>query len=74
MILELMSYRACYPILKLVYYAAANVNYNMNFNEASLIISQVQVNEGTTMKRFKHRARGRSYPIGELEMISWELL
>ena len=63
MILELMPYRACYPILKLVYSAAANANHNMGFNEASLIISQAQVNEGTTMKRFKPRARGRSYPI-----------
>nr|YP_010401136.1 ribosomal protein L22 [Hemiptelea davidii]AZA05871.1 ribosomal protein L22 [Hemiptelea davidii]QWK47469.1 ribosomal protein L22 [Hemiptelea davidii]QWK47555.1 ribosomal protein L22 [Hemiptelea davidii]UQJ74419.1 ribosomal protein L22 [Hemiptelea davidii]UQT66070.1 ribosomal protein L22 [Hemiptelea davidii] len=63
MILELMPYRACYPILKLVYSAAANGNHNMGFNEASLIISQAQVNEGTTMKRFKPRARGRSYLI-----------
>nr|UQJ74332.1 ribosomal protein L22 [Zelkova serrata] len=63
MILELMPYRACYPILKLVYSAAANANQNMGFNEASLIISQAQVNEGTTMKRFKPRARGRSFPI-----------
>nr|QWK50852.1 ribosomal protein L22 [Zelkova abelicea]QWK50939.1 ribosomal protein L22 [Zelkova carpinifolia]QWK51026.1 ribosomal protein L22 [Zelkova carpinifolia] len=63
MILELMPYRACYPILKLVYSAAANANHNMGFNEANLIISQAQVNEGTTMKRFKPRARGRSFPI-----------
>ncbi|KAL5558700.1 hypothetical protein UlMin_034911 [Ulmus minor] len=33
------------------------------FNKVSLIISQAQVNEDTTMKRFKPRARGRSYPI-----------
>nr|QWK46864.1 ribosomal protein L22 [Ampelocera hottlei] len=63
MILELMPYQACYPILKLVYSAAANANHNMGFNEASLIISQAQVNEGSTLKRFKPRARGRSYPI-----------
>nr|YP_010396255.1 ribosomal protein L22 [Phyllostylon rhamnoides]QWK47815.1 ribosomal protein L22 [Phyllostylon rhamnoides]UQJ74593.1 ribosomal protein L22 [Phyllostylon rhamnoides] len=63
MILELMPYQACYPILKLVYSAAANANHNMGFNETSLIISQAQVNEGSTLKRFKPRARGRSYPI-----------
>ncbi|KAK8356402.1 hypothetical protein V6Z11_A05G354500 [Gossypium hirsutum] len=28
MILELMPYRACYPILKLVYFAAANTRHN----------------------------------------------
>nr|UNB15622.1 ribosomal protein L22 [Pontederia crassipes] len=35
MILELMPYRASYPILKLVYSAAANANHNMGLNEAS---------------------------------------
>ncbi|OMP13796.1 Ribosomal protein L22/L17 [Corchorus olitorius] len=32
----------------------------MGFNEASLVISQAAVNEGTTLKRLKPRARGRS--------------
>nr|YP_009559517.1 ribosomal protein L22 [Elaeagnus angustifolia]AZU95042.1 ribosomal protein L22 [Elaeagnus angustifolia] len=63
MILELMPYRACYPILKLVYSAAANAKHNMGFNEATLIISKAEVNEGTTVKKFKPRARGRGYPI-----------
>nr|YP_009634710.1 ribosomal protein L22 [Nyctanthes arbor-tristis]QBS49768.1 ribosomal protein L22 [Nyctanthes arbor-tristis] len=63
MILELMPYRACYPIFKLVYSAAANASYNMGSNEANLLISKAEVNEGTTMKKFKPRARGRSYPI-----------
>nr|YP_010981571.1 ribosomal protein L22 [Gironniera nervosa]WOE90748.1 ribosomal protein L22 [Gironniera nervosa] len=63
MILELMPYRACYPILKLVYSAAANAKHNMGFNEASLIISKAEVNEGNTMKKLKPRARGRGYPI-----------
>nr|QGR23662.1 ribosomal protein L22 [Sonneratia apetala] len=63
MILELMPYRACYPIFKLVYSAAANASHNMGFNEASLVISKAEVNEGTTLKKLKPRARGRSYPI-----------
>nr|YP_010719030.1 ribosomal protein L22 [Beccarinda tonkinensis]WDR39389.1 ribosomal protein L22 [Beccarinda tonkinensis] len=63
MILELMSYRACYPILKLVYSAAANASYNMASNEADLVISKAEVNEGTTAKKLKPRARGRSYAI-----------
>ena len=33
------------------------------FNEASLIISQAAVNEGTTLKRLKPQARGRNYSI-----------
>nr|UNZ11332.1 ribosomal protein L22 [Hippophae rhamnoides subsp. rhamnoides] len=63
MILELMPYRACYPILKLVYSAAANAKHNMGFNETTLIISKAEVNEGTTVKKLKPRARGRGYPI-----------
>nr|YP_009263900.1 ribosomal protein L22 [Dactyladenia bellayana]YP_009264066.1 ribosomal protein L22 [Dactyladenia floretii]ANJ18110.1 ribosomal protein L22 [Dactyladenia bellayana]ANJ18276.1 ribosomal protein L22 [Dactyladenia floretii] len=63
MILELMPYRACYHILKLVYSAAANASYNKSFNEDSLIISKAEVNEGTTLKKLKPRARGRNYLI-----------
>nr|WBU95020.1 ribosomal protein L22 [Cryptolepis sinensis] len=63
MILELMPYRACYPILKLVYSAAANASYNMSFNEANLVISKAEVNKGTIIKKLKPRARGRSYRI-----------
>nr|UCS09626.1 ribosomal protein L22 [Dictamnus dasycarpus] len=63
MILELMPYRACYPILKLVYSAAANGIHNLGFNEASLFIIKAEVNEGTATKRLKPRARGRSYLI-----------
>nr|QMJ97182.1 ribosomal protein L22 [Bupleurum thianschanicum]WGC92056.1 ribosomal protein L22 [Bupleurum thianschanicum] len=63
MILELMPYRACYPILKLVYSAAANANYNMDSNESNLVISKTQVSEGTAIKKLKPRARGRSFTI-----------
>nr|UDY69417.1 ribosomal protein L22 [Melicope vitiflora] len=40
MILELMPYRACYPIKKLVYSAAANGIHNLGFNEASLFMGE----------------------------------
>nr|YP_010036672.1 ribosomal protein L22 [Orostachys fimbriata]QQW47212.1 ribosomal protein L22 [Orostachys fimbriata] len=63
MILELMPYRACYPIFKLVYSAAANASHNRNFKKEELIISKAEVNEGTTVKKLKPRARGRGYPI-----------
>nr|YP_009405177.1 ribosomal protein L22 [Lobelia muscoides]ASA37251.1 ribosomal protein L22 [Lobelia muscoides] len=63
MILELMPYRACYPIFKVVYSAAANASSLLGSNEANLVISKAEVNEGTTMKRLKLRARGRSYRI-----------
>ena len=63
MILELIPYRACYPIFKLVYSAAANARSNMGSNEVNLLISKAEVNEGTTIKKLKPRARGRSCSI-----------
>nr|YP_009646967.1 50S ribosomal protein L22 [Cephalotus follicularis]QCX32045.1 50S ribosomal protein L22 [Cephalotus follicularis]UZT28346.1 ribosomal protein L22 [Cephalotus follicularis] len=63
MILELMPYRACYPIFKLVYSAAANASHNMGFNQASLFIRKAEVNEGTTVKKLKPQAQGRNSPI-----------
>nr|YP_009002353.1 ribosomal protein L22 [Phelipanche ramosa]ANX10231.1 ribosomal protein L22 [Phelipanche aegyptiaca]CDL93439.1 ribosomal protein L22 [Phelipanche ramosa] len=63
MILELMPYRASYPILKLVYSAAANAAYSIGSVETNLVISKAEVNEGTTTKKFKPRARGRNYAI-----------
>nr|AYC63748.1 ribosomal protein L22 [Aphyllon epigalium subsp. notocalifornicum] len=62
-LLELMPYRACYPILNLVYSAAANAAFSMGSSEANLVINKVEVNEGTTTKKLKPRARGRSYAI-----------
>nr|YP_010469745.1 ribosomal protein L22 [Salicornia fruticosa]UVF33883.1 ribosomal protein L22 [Salicornia fruticosa] len=63
MILELMPYRACYPIFKLVYSAAANARHNRRFKKRNLIISKAEVNKGTTIKKLKPQARGRSYKI-----------
>nr|YP_010926754.1 ribosomal protein L22 [Pterocarya rhoifolia]WAJ61087.1 ribosomal protein L22 [Pterocarya rhoifolia]WKF54084.1 ribosomal protein L22 [Pterocarya rhoifolia] len=63
MVLELMPYRTCYPLLKLVYSAAANTIHNRGLNESSLIISKVEVNKRTTVKKLKPRAQGPSYPI-----------
>nr|YP_009972263.1 ribosomal protein L22 [Tripterospermum membranaceum]YP_010431071.1 ribosomal protein L22 [Tripterospermum japonicum]QXI84405.1 ribosomal protein L22 [Tripterospermum championii]QXI84823.1 ribosomal protein L22 [Tripterospermum luteoviride]QNH70757.1 ribosomal protein L22 [Tripterospermum membranaceum]USS60825.1 ribosomal protein L22 [Tripterospermum japonicum] len=63
MILELMSYRACYPIFKLVCSAASNASYKMSSKETNLIISKAEVNASTSTNKLKPRARGRSYPV-----------
>nr|QBE86857.1 ribosomal protein L22 [Salpianthus macrodontus] len=63
MILELMPYRTCYPIFKLIYSAAANASHNKRFKKADLVIVKAEVNKGATMKKLKPRARGRSYMI-----------
>lgn len=63
MILELMPYRACYPIFKLIYSAASNANHNKGFNKGDLILFKAEVNKGPTRKKLKPQARGRSYLI-----------
>nr|AGC38284.1 ribosomal protein L22 [Cryptochloa strictiflora] len=63
MILNLMPYRASYPILKLVYSAAANATDYRGFNKADLFITKAEVSRGAIMKKFRPRARGRSSPI-----------
>ncbi|KAL2335773.1 hypothetical protein Fmac_016986 [Flemingia macrophylla] len=63
MVLELMPYRACEAILKIVFSAGANASNNMGLSKSSLIISKAEVNEGRTMKRVKPVARGRAYQI-----------
>nr|YP_009556620.1 ribosomal protein L22 [Drosophyllum lusitanicum]QBC67550.1 ribosomal protein L22 [Drosophyllum lusitanicum]QBC72952.1 ribosomal protein L22 [Drosophyllum lusitanicum]QBE87526.1 ribosomal protein L22 [Drosophyllum lusitanicum] len=60
LLLKFMPYRACYPILKLLYSAASNAVHNMGWNKSDLVISKVEVNKGTTIKKSKPRARGRS--------------
>uniref|UniRef100_UPI0031F3C183 ribosomal protein L22 n=1 Tax=Taxillus caloreas TaxID=2054579 RepID=UPI0031F3C183 len=62
-ILELLPYRTCNPILKLVYSAAANASHNMNLKKETLVISKTEVNKGTTTKKSKAQARGRNYLI-----------
>lgn len=59
-ILELLPYRTCNPIFKLVYSAAANASHNLNLKKETLVISKTEVNKGTTMKKSKAQARGRN--------------
>ena len=61
--LAVMPYQVSYPILKIVRNAGANASYTRGYNKTNLIISKAEVNEGTAVKKWKPRARGRSYPI-----------
>ncbi|CAL9049818.1 unnamed protein product [Musa banksii] len=66
MILKLIPYGVSYPILKLVYSAAANAS---GFDEADSFISEVKVNRSTIMKKLRPQARGRSYPRARIEEL-----
>nr|YP_010760054.1 ribosomal protein L22 [Cuscuta corymbosa var. stylosa]WEY29961.1 ribosomal protein L22 [Cuscuta corymbosa var. stylosa] len=62
-LLELLPYRAAYPIFKLVYSAASNASSTFTSKKENLFISKAEVNERPAVKKLKPRARGRSYPI-----------
>ena len=62
MILEFMPYRACEPILKVLYSAAANGKHNLGLTKSTLSVSEARVDQGPVMKRFRPRAQGRGFP------------
>lgn len=59
-ILAFTNRRAAEPVLKLLKSAKANAVNNHDMFEENLVVSQIFVNEGPTMKRFLPRARGRA--------------
>ncbi|CAL5186320.1 unnamed protein product [Lathyrus oleraceus] len=63
MVLELMPYRACEAIIKIVFSAGANASHNLGLSKSSLFISKAEVNEGKTLKRVRARAQGRANQI-----------
>lgn len=62
-ILDTLSKRAALPIKKLLESAVANAIHNENLDKNKLLISEIQVDEGVTIKRWRARARGRAFPI-----------
>nr|YP_010760174.1 ribosomal protein L22 [Cuscuta vandevenderi]WEY30078.1 ribosomal protein L22 [Cuscuta vandevenderi] len=63
LILELLPYRAAYPIFKLVSSAAANASDIFVSNKENLVINKAEVNQRPAIKKLKPKARGRSYSI-----------
>jgi large subunit ribosomal protein L22 len=59
-ILRYTDRRAAKPILKLLQSAKANAVNNHDMFEDSLVVSKIMVDDGPTLKRILHRARGRA--------------
>jgi large subunit ribosomal protein L22 len=55
--------RAAEPIAKVISSAAANATNNNKMISKSLIVSEIVVSQGTTMKRFRPAAMGRALPF-----------
>jgi large subunit ribosomal protein L22 len=55
--------RAATPLLKTLKQAQANAVNNHNLNKDSLTIQSIEVNEGSTYKRWQPVSRGRAHSI-----------
>ena len=59
-ILRFTSKGSAVDVTKVLKSAVANAEHNYDMNADDLIVSQIYVDEGPTMKRIKPRARGRA--------------
>lgn len=62
-LLKFAPQAASEPIGKVLDSAIANATNNLNLDPTTLVIAQVFVDEGPTMKRFRPRAQGRAFRI-----------
>ena len=62
-ILRYAPQAAAEPVRKVIESAVANAENNEGLDPDSLYITQVFVDEGPTMKRYRPRAHGRAYRI-----------
>lgn len=62
-ILDLQSSPTCQTLHKLLRSAVANAEHNNQVSSENLIVSNVLIDQGPTVKRIHPRARGRAYRI-----------
>lgn len=63
--LEFAPYSAAEPVYKVIASAQANAENNLGLDPESLLISEIYVDEGPTMRRYRPRAHGRAYRINK---------
>jgi large subunit ribosomal protein L22 len=62
-ILRYTPKRASHVVGKAIASAAANAENNHDMNRESLVVSEIFVDAGPTLKRFHPRQRGQAFPI-----------
>ena len=62
-ILNFATKRGSLPVLKLLNQAIANAKNNFQLDQTNLFISEIKVDEGPKLKRWRARARGQAYEI-----------
>ena len=63
--LNFLPKRASAAIAKLIKSAAANAEHNFKVSIDSLIVKEIRVDQGVTMKRFRPRSRGMAHKINK---------
>nr|WRK68059.1 ribosomal protein L22 [Phylloglossum drummondii] len=63
MLLEFMPYRTCHRVLTWISYAAQKAKYEMDWRYTDLFLNEFKVDTGSSRKRLRIRAQGRSYTI-----------
>ena len=62
-LLDFSLKRGSVPLKKLIQSAIANAKNNFQLDEKNLLISELRIDEGPKLKRWRARARGRAAPI-----------
>ncbi|HHW18381.1 MAG TPA: 50S ribosomal protein L22 [Firmicutes bacterium] len=62
-ILKFTPKRASIVVEKAIRSAAANAENNFDMDKDSLIVSEIHVGQGPTLKRYHPRQRGQAFPI-----------
>jgi large subunit ribosomal protein L22 len=58
-----LNKKAALPLLKTLKQAVANATNNLKLKEDDLSIKEIQINEGSTLKRWQPVSRGRAHSI-----------
>jgi large subunit ribosomal protein L22 len=61
--LRFLKKSAAEPVRKVLESAIANAVNNFEMKESELVVSEITINDGPTIKRFRPRARGNAAPI-----------
>ena len=62
-VLQFTVKRSAMPILKVLKSAVANAEHNYNLKKINLYITEITVDGGPIIKRYRPRARGVAFPI-----------
>ncbi len=62
-VLQFTIKRSAMPILKVLKSAVANAEHNYNLKKVNLYITEITVDGGPIIKRYRPRARGVAFPI-----------